>query len=147
MIDILIADDDPLVRVGLRAVLDGEPNLRVVGEASDGREAVTMTADLAPSLVIMDIRMPNLDGLAATRQIMTAPNPPRVLVFPGTPVRNDSHRGLQAINEILGGAGVRAMVIDLVSVHIKHRIQIGYFLLSIRLNITANKVAKATELD
>ena len=96
MIDILIADDDPLVRVGLRAVLDGEPNLRVVGEASDGREAVTMTVDLAPSLVIMDIRMPNLDGLAATRQIMTAPNPPRVLVLTTFELDEYVYQALQA---------------------------------------------------
>lgn len=81
MINILIADDDPLVRVGLRAVLDGEPDLQVVGEASDGREAVAMTADLTPNLVIMDIRMPNLDGLAATRHIMDTTDPPRVLIL------------------------------------------------------------------
>lgn len=81
MIDILIADDDPLVRLGLRAVLDGESDLTVVGEASDGEEAITMTADLGPRVVIMDIRMPNVDGLTATREIMSRPDPPRVLVL------------------------------------------------------------------
>lgn len=81
MIDILIADDDPLVRLGLRAVLDGETDLAVVGEAADGEEAVTMTVDLGPRVVIMDTRMPNVDGLTATREIMSRPDPPRVLVL------------------------------------------------------------------
>ncbi len=81
MIDILIADDDQLVRVGLRAVLDGEPDLTVVGEATDGNEAVALVAELSPSVVVMDIRMPNLDGLTATQQIMATPDPPRVLVL------------------------------------------------------------------
>ena len=78
---ILLADDDPLVRVGLRAVLDGEPDLAVVGEAADGREAIDRAAELRPRLIIMDIRMPNLDGLAATREIVTGDDPPRVLVL------------------------------------------------------------------
>jgi DNA-binding NarL/FixJ family response regulator len=78
---ILLADDDPLVRVGLRAVLDGEPDLSVVGEAEDGREAIARAAELRPRLIIMDIRMPNLDGLAATREIVTGEDPPRVLVL------------------------------------------------------------------
>ena len=78
---ILLADDDPLVRVGLRAVLDGEPDLAVVGEAEDGREAIARAAELRPGLIIMDIRMPNLDGLAATREIVAGEDPPRVLVL------------------------------------------------------------------
>jgi len=81
VIEILIADDDQLVRVGLRTVLDAEADLTVVGEAADGEEAVSMAADLRPDVVIMDIRMPNLDGLAATRQILTGTDPPRVLVL------------------------------------------------------------------
>jgi len=81
MTRILIADDDALVRMGLRVVLDGEDDLEVVGEAEDGRQAVDMAAELAPDLVIMDIRMPNLDGLAATRQITDAEDGPRVLVL------------------------------------------------------------------
>ncbi len=81
VIDILIADDDQLVRVGLRAILDGESDLRVVGEATDGNEAVALAAELSPSVVVMDIRMPNLDGLTATQQIMATPDPPRVLVL------------------------------------------------------------------
>lgn len=81
MIEILIADDDPLVRVGLRAILDAEPDLAVVAEAADGNEAITLATDLAPDVVIMDIRMPNLDGLAATRQILSKENALRVLIL------------------------------------------------------------------
>jgi DNA-binding NarL/FixJ family response regulator len=81
MTRILIADDDALVRMGLRVVLDGEEDLEVVGEAEDGRQAIDMAGELAPDLVIMDIRMPNLDGLSATRQITGGEDGPRVLVL------------------------------------------------------------------
>lgn len=82
LITILIADDDPLVRVGLRAVLDGEPDFEVVGEASDGVEAIGAIASLSPRVVVMDIRMPNLDGLAATREIMASTtDPPHILIL------------------------------------------------------------------
>ena len=81
MTRILIADDDALVRMGLRAVLDGEGDLEVVGEAEDGREAIAMVEETAPDLVIMDIRMPNLDGLAATARITEQDDGPRVLVL------------------------------------------------------------------
>ena len=81
MTRILIADDDALVRMGLRAVLEGEPDLEVVGEAEDGQQAIDLVRDLEPDLVIMDIRMPNLDGLAATREITAGTDGPRVLVL------------------------------------------------------------------
>jgi len=81
MTKILIADDDALVRMGLRAVLEGESDLEVVGEAEDGRQAIDLVRDLEPDLVIMDIRMPNLDGLAATREITAGTDAPRVLVL------------------------------------------------------------------
>ena len=82
MTRILIADDDSLVRMGLRAVLGGEEDLEVVGEAGDGRAALELVAELHPDLVIMDIRMPHLDGISATRRITEGPgDAPRVLVL------------------------------------------------------------------
>jgi DNA-binding NarL/FixJ family response regulator len=68
----LIADDEPLMRSALRMCLCTEPDIEVVGEASDGREAVAMTGRLRPDVVIMDVRMPNLDGVAATQSLTTA---------------------------------------------------------------------------
>lgn len=69
MIRVLLADDQTLVRAGFRSILDGEPGIEVVGEAADGAEAVRLARQLHPDVVLMDIRMPGLDGLAATRQI------------------------------------------------------------------------------
>jgi DNA-binding NarL/FixJ family response regulator len=79
-IRILIADDQSLVRAGFRLVLENHPDLEVVGEASNGREAVHSAGRLDPDVVLMDIRMPELDGIAATRAI-TARHPARVLVL------------------------------------------------------------------
>jgi len=73
MIDIVVADDQALVRTGLRMILEVEPDMRVVGEAADGDEAVTLTARLRPEVVVMDIRMPRLDGVGATRRILSGP--------------------------------------------------------------------------
>ena len=69
MIRVLIADDQELVRAGFRALLDAQADLEVVGEADDGRQAVQRARELQPDVVLMDIRMPVLDGLAATREI------------------------------------------------------------------------------
>ena len=66
---LVLADDHDLVREGIRAVLEGEPDLAVVGEASNGREAVEVCREVRPDLVLMDVRMPEMDGLAATRAI------------------------------------------------------------------------------
>jgi DNA-binding NarL/FixJ family response regulator len=81
MIRVLLADDDRLVRSGLRALLDAEQDLSVVGEAADGREAVDRARALGPDVVLMDVRMPRVDGVAATREIVTWPHRPRVLVL------------------------------------------------------------------
>jgi len=81
MIRVLLADDDRLVRSGLRALLDAEDDLAVVGEAADGREAVDRTRELRPDVVLMDVRMPRMDGVAATREIVSWPRRPRILVL------------------------------------------------------------------
>ncbi|MGQ4333014.1 response regulator transcription factor, partial [Streptomyces hayashii] len=66
MIRVLLADDQSLVRAGFRALLDAQPDIEVAGEAADGAEAVRAVRELRPDVVLMDIRMPVLDGLAAT---------------------------------------------------------------------------------
>ncbi|MBE1874348.1 response regulator [Myceligenerans pegani] len=77
---VLLADDEPLVRGGMRLILDAEPDLEVVGEAGDGAEAVSLTRDLRPGVVCMDVRMPGVDGIRATELVLRLPEPPRVLV-------------------------------------------------------------------
>ena len=74
-IRVLVVDDEELVRTGLRLILDTEPDLTVVGAASDGRQAVAEVRRLCPDVVLMDIRMPGLDGLAATRLLLGGPEP------------------------------------------------------------------------
>jgi len=83
VIRVVLAEDQAIVRAGFRALLDAEPDLEVAGEAADGREAVDLTRRLNPDLVVMDIRMPELDGLEATEQITSDPalGSTRVLVL------------------------------------------------------------------
>ncbi len=81
MIRLLIADDQALVRAGFRMILAAEPDLDVVGEAGDGAAAVALAADLRPDVVLMDVRMPDVDGIEATRRLQALPEPPRVLVL------------------------------------------------------------------
>jgi len=81
MIRVLLVDDDALVRSGLRMMLAGAQSLEVVGEAADGREVLGALDLHRPDVVLMDIRMPQLDGIAATRLIVAQPNPPAVLVL------------------------------------------------------------------
>ncbi len=81
MTTLLIADDQALVRVGLRKILETEPDTTVLGEASDGQEAVAAARRLRPDVVLMDIRMPVLDGIEATRRIVLAQPATRVLIL------------------------------------------------------------------
>ena len=83
-IRVLLADDQPLVLAGLRTILESEPDIEIVGQAQDGRTAVALARELRPDLVLMDIRMPQLDGLAATRELAaagTGDEPVRVVVL------------------------------------------------------------------
>jgi DNA-binding NarL/FixJ family response regulator len=78
---VLLADDQPLLRTGFRMVLGAEDDLDIVGEAGDGAEAVDLSRRLLPDVVLMDIRMPRMDGVAATRAIVDARLPVRVLIL------------------------------------------------------------------
>ncbi len=81
VIRVLLTDDDALVRAGLALMLGGSPTLTIVGEASNGREAVDAVAAGDIDVVLMDIRMPVLDGMAATEAIMAMPDPPRIIIL------------------------------------------------------------------
>ncbi len=81
MTRIVVADDDPVVRAGLRVLLESEDDLSVVGEAEDGARAVSVARAERPDLVLMDVRMPHVDGIAATATLMRLSPPPRVLVL------------------------------------------------------------------
>ncbi|GEB61086.1 response regulator [Streptomyces gardneri] len=78
---VVLADDQPLVRSGLRVLMADHPDLEVVGEAGTGAEAVRLVRDVSPDVVVMDIRMPGMDGIEATRLIMAGPATTRVLVL------------------------------------------------------------------
>jgi DNA-binding NarL/FixJ family response regulator len=81
VITVLVADDQPLVRVGLRTILDHEPDLTVIAEASDGVQACELTRRHRPDVVLMDVRMPNIDGITATERIVASGSASRVLVL------------------------------------------------------------------
>jgi len=97
MIRVLLADDHAMFRSGMRALLDTQPDFTCVGEASDGREAVTEAARLRPDVAVLDVRMPRLDGLAATEAILAAPgNDTRVLVLTTYDADEYVYRALRA---------------------------------------------------
>jgi DNA-binding NarL/FixJ family response regulator len=81
MIRVLVADDEALVRGGIRMILDAQSDIRVIGEAVDGARAVRLARELAPDLVLMDVRMPVLDGLEATRRLLAGAGGSRVLML------------------------------------------------------------------
>ena len=81
MIRVVIADDQPLVRTGLRMILSTEADIEVVGEAANGAEAVEFCATQKPDVVLMDVRMPEVDGVEATRRLTESGDPPKILVL------------------------------------------------------------------
>ena len=81
MIRVLLADDQALVRAGFRALLEAEPDIQVVGEAGDGEQAVRLATSLLPDVILMDVRMPKLDGLEATRRIVSDPTLAQVRII------------------------------------------------------------------
>ncbi|SCE91933.1 response regulator [Micromonospora mirobrigensis] len=80
-IRVVVADDQDLIRAGLRMILDARPDLTVVGEAADGRAAVDVVRRTRPDVVLMDVRMPRQDGIAATRELVAAGDPARVVIL------------------------------------------------------------------
>lgn len=81
VIKVVLVDDDPLVRAGLRLILGGSPDLEVLAEGADGSEAQGLVDEHRPDVVLMDIRMPRMDGLAATEGLLARPNPPKVVIL------------------------------------------------------------------
>jgi DNA-binding NarL/FixJ family response regulator len=96
MIRILLVDDHPVVRAGVAALLEAEPDLVVAGEAADGAEAVQMAAELNPDVVLMDLRMPHMDGVTATAHITAAMPTVRVLVLTTYDTDTDIIRAVEA---------------------------------------------------
>src|SRR3954447_25811973 len=89
-ITVLLVDDEPLVRAGLRAVLEAQPDIEVVGEAADGSAVIPLIRRLRPDVVAMDVRMPLLDGIEATRAVLrSVDSPPKILVV--TTFENDEY--------------------------------------------------------
>ena len=96
MTSILLVDDQPLLRMGFRMVLESQDDLVVAGEAGDGADAVRMTAELDPDIVLMDVRMPGMDGIEATRQIVAAGRRSRVLILTTFDLDEYAFSGLRA---------------------------------------------------
>ncbi|GHF30263.1 DNA-binding response regulator [Streptomyces mashuensis] len=89
-ISVLLVDDEPLVRAGLRAILEAQPDIEVTGEAADGAAVLPLVRELRPDVVAMDVRMPLLDGIEATRAVLRAVDtPPKILVV--TTFENDAY--------------------------------------------------------
>ncbi|MFE0799837.1 response regulator [Streptomyces sp. NPDC058812] len=96
MTTVLIADDQPLQRFGFRMLLESQDDMTVVGEAANGAEAARMTAELHPDVVLMDVRMPGLDGIEATRRIVAGGGRTRVLILTTFDLDEYAYSGLRA---------------------------------------------------
>jgi DNA-binding NarL/FixJ family response regulator len=96
MTTVLIADDQPLPRMGFRMLLDGTPGMTVVGEADNGAQSVRLAAELRPDIVLMDVRMPGIDGIEATRRIVASGGRTRVLILTTFDLDEYAYAGLRA---------------------------------------------------
>ncbi|PZS34589.1 MAG: DNA-binding response regulator [Pseudonocardiales bacterium] len=96
MIRVLLVDDDPLLRAGLRLMLRNAADIEVVGEAADGHEALTTACATRPDVILMDIRMPGTDGIAATSHMNTWPDRPRIIVLTTFDADELVHRAIRA---------------------------------------------------
>jgi len=119
-IRVLVVDDEELVRTGLRLILDSEPDIAVVGTASDGRQAVAEVRRLCPDVVLMDIRMPGLDGLEATRRILTEPDVPPCRVVILTTFDVDEH-----VYEALRAGASGFLLKDVPAAQLAHAIRVA----------------------
>lgn len=96
MTRVLLVDDQALVRGGFRMILDAQPDIEIVGEAANGREALALARELAPDLVLMDVRMPELDGIEATKHLMSERPEVRVLILTTFDLDEYVYRALRA---------------------------------------------------
>jgi DNA-binding NarL/FixJ family response regulator len=96
MIRVVVADDQEIVRTGLRMILDAQPGIEVVGEAGDGREAIALARELRPDVCLFDIRMPELDGIEATKQLAETEDPPAIVVITTFDLDEYVHGALKA---------------------------------------------------
>ncbi|WP_159942022.1 MULTISPECIES: response regulator transcription factor [unclassified Nocardiopsis] len=119
MIRTLLVDDELLVRSGLRMILDAAPDIEVVGEGGDGEEAVRLARELAPDVVLLDIRMPGTDGITAAARLTALPEPPRVVLLTTFDLDEYVHAALRtgAVGFLLKDTPPRDLIAAVRTVH------------------------------